>query len=99
MSADETSFRKCPSCSKYSHWHGNAGDKCEFCSTLLDPQRLAEENFRSEENKKGSHVFLVTVEPDDNFIVAFFKRIAIFAQLIFMAIVSFILWVTAAVAG
>ncbi|RYD71057.1 MAG: hypothetical protein EOP53_24305 [Sphingobacteriales bacterium] len=104
MTNETHSVKKCPSCQEYSAWDGKIDSTCEFCGQVLDPRTLRETRLIEEKNKqaqlKFEHpVFWVSIKPGDKPLTVFGKRIITFAQIIYMAVISFLLWVTAIVAG
>lgn len=104
MSNDSHAIKKCPSCGKYTEWNNQVEDKCQYCGQVLDPRSL-HEKLEAEEKEKQARlkfehpVFWVSIKPDDNPFTVFWKTILRGAQLVYMAIISFLLWVAAVVAG
>ena len=104
MVNDQHAVKKCPSCGKYSAWRNAVDDSCEFCGAILDPRKLREVQAAELKAEKArlnfEHpVFWVSIKPTDKPIVVFWKEILRAGQLVYMAIVSFLLWITAIVAG
>jgi hypothetical protein len=94
--------RKCPRCDKWSEWTGSPTDLCEHCGTILDEEGFIRQLKREEEDEKDKNRFditLIPIYPDDNKVVVFLKRIIQGFQIAFMAILSFILWLIAMLAG
>lgn len=97
----EKSVKKCPACGQWSKWNQNFEDRCEHCGKLLAPVELKDQEEiqeMAEKNEKFS-ISLVQIHPDDNFLVAGIKRVIQAFQLVFMGIVSFLVWLATAVAG
>lgn len=95
---------KCPSCKKFSHSDGTAEATCEHCGAYLDPVEVKskqkyEEEKRQAELKHEHPVFWVNVKPGDGAFRASFVRFVQGAQIVYMAIISFILWIVAIIAG
>ncbi len=92
--------KKCPFCLQWSIWQQLPDDRCEHCGNLLDPQAEKSAIAREElANQKMSSVILMEINPEDGPVKRFFKTIVRGGQLAFAAILSFIMWVVAAVAG
>jgi hypothetical protein len=97
-------IHRCPSCKKFSHSDGSAEAACEHCGAYLDPievssRRKYEEEKRKAELKHEHPVFWVNVKPGDNVLKSSFVRMIQGAQIAYMAIISFILWIVAVIAG
>jgi hypothetical protein len=94
--------RKCPHCGQWSEWTGEPTDLCEYCGCLLDEAgfiRQVEEEEREAEEKDRFDFSLIEIYPTDNKFVVFLKRIVQGFQIVFMAILSFFLWLIALLAG
>lgn len=96
--------KKCPSCGKYSSYDAAIDAKCEFCGAVLDPRTLQEVKIKEEAAEQArlryEHpVFWVSIKPTDGPLTVFWKQILRGAQLVYMAVISFLLWVAAIVAG
>lgn len=96
------STRKCPHCGQWSAWNQEPTDRCQFCQHLLDPDAFARQQAqedRKAEEKERFTVDFIKIDPDDPFFLKFFKRIGLGFQLLFVAIMTFILWLIAFLAG
>jgi predicted amidophosphoribosyltransferase len=92
--------KKCPFCHQWSTWQQRPDDRCEHCGNLLDPQAKKSATARDElANQKMPSVILMEINPEDGPLKRFFKTIVRGGQLAFAAIMTFIMWVVAAVAG
>lgn len=91
----------CPRCGQWSEWTGNPTDLCEHCGSILDERGFIRQMKEEEEqaDKKRFDITLIEIYPEDSRLVVFFKRIGQGFQLTFMAILSFILWLIALLAG
>ncbi len=87
--------RKCDKCGKWSD-----GEKyfCNHCGVLMDEERLEEEKKRHE-SQEGLAVALIKIYPTDHIIVKGIKHIIRIGQIIYFAILTFILWVVAFMSG
>jgi predicted amidophosphoribosyltransferase len=98
------SVHRCPACKKFSHTDGTVEATCEHCGAHLEPvalkEKLAIEEKERQMKLKHEHpVFWVNVKPGDSTLRRAFVRFLQGGQLFYAAIVSFILWVVAVVAG
>ncbi len=94
--------KKCPHCHQWSSWHHQATDRCQHCQELLDPQayqRSLAHYDREQEESKKINITLIEIFPMDSAFTRFWKRIVQGFQLTFIAILSFILWLIALLAG
>ncbi|MGZ5242429.1 MAG: hypothetical protein ACXWDO_05380 [Bacteroidia bacterium] len=96
--------KKCPNCGKFSHYDYSVEAKCEFCGAILDPRTFeaakAKEEKEQQAQLKHEHpVFWVSIKPSDSSLTVLGKQVLRAAQIIYMAIISFLLWITAIVAG
>ena len=96
--------RRCPACKKFSHSDGTPEAACEHCGAYLDPvevqsKRKYEEEKRRAEIKHEHPVFWINVRPGDGALRGAFVRMIQGAQIVYMAIISFILWLVAIIAG
>ncbi|MFC6997550.1 hypothetical protein [Rufibacter roseus] len=96
------SSKKCPHCGQWSSWNHDPADRCEHCQHLLDPDAFARQQAqeeRKEEESKRFTVDLIKINPDDSSFTKLWKSIGLGFQLAFAAVVSFILWLIAVLAG
>ena len=101
---DKHAVKKCPNCGKYSEWDNSIHATCNFCGEVLDPRTLHKVQVAEEKKKQAQlrfehPVFWVSIKPTDPPLVKFGKEILRGAQLVYMAVISFLLWVAAVVAG
>lgn len=94
------STKKCPDCQQWSGWQLQPTDRCEHCGALLDPRALQSAMAREKlANQKMPLVLLVKINPEDGPFMRFFKTIVRGGQLLFGAILAFLVWLVAAVAA
>ncbi len=95
------STKKCPFCQQWSEWDMQPDDRCTHCGKLLDPQ--ASNRARQEEamahQKAASKVRLIQINADDSAIIWLLKWIVRGGQLLFIALLSFFIWVATVAAG
>jgi predicted amidophosphoribosyltransferase len=94
------STKKCPNCQQWSVWQQRSSDSCEHCGELLDPrgQQSALEREKAT-NQKMYSVLLIEIKPDDSALVRFFKTIIRGGQLLFAALMAFMVWLVTLAAG
>jgi len=96
------STRKCPHCGQWSTWNQDPADRCDHCGNVLDPDALARQHAsdeRKEEESQRFSVDFIKIDPDDPFFLRFFKKIGLGFQVLFVAIVTFIIWLIAFLAS
>ncbi|MBU6120570.1 hypothetical protein [Hymenobacter siberiensis] len=93
------STKKCPVCQQWSHWQQQATDRCEHCGKLLDPRTHEETRQRAATEHLRGGIQLVEIYPEDGGLVRFFKTIVRGGQLLFVAILGFIVWLVTALAA
>ena len=94
------STKKCPQCQQWSAWQLLPTDRCELCGALLDPRALQDARERAEQDQqKIPAMLLVEINPEDGLLMRFFKTIIRGGQLLFAAIVAFLVWLVTAVAA
>ena len=99
--ADKNSIstKKCPACQQWSHWQQQADDRCEHCGALLDPRSHAEAAQQAAAAPQRGGIQLIGIYPEDGGAVRFFKTIVRGGQLLFIAILGFIVWLVTALAA
>ena len=92
------STKKCPACQQWSPWQQLASDRCAHCGELLDPRAHADVQQQAAMAQQGG-IQLMEIGPEDGGVVRFFKTIVRGGQLLFIAILGFIVWLVTAIAG
>jgi hypothetical protein len=92
--------KKCPNCGQWSEHRQQSDDRCEHCHELLDPQGPS----RAAEMKQAwkwqmPKVLLISINPDDSWPVRALKYAARGGQLLFIATLSFFIWLATAAAA
>ncbi len=91
--------KKCPNCGKWSKWTQDLQDVCEHCGNELSLKE--KENIKRMEShiqdREENWMFYIKAS-DPNWLV-YLKKTGNFFYTIFMAIISFILWLVAAFPG
>ncbi|MGM0946042.1 MAG: hypothetical protein ACQEW9_12730 [Bacteroidota bacterium] len=91
--------KKCPHCGKWSNWEMNVTDRCEHCGKTLGGKDLENQEKREKDKLKNEEEWLFNIHENDSSIVVALKKVGNFFYTIFMAIISFILWLIAALPG
>lgn len=97
-STTTTGYFKCHHCHRVSPWTGKYDDVCTHCGHSVGEQSIKEEVVRDENRNKGQ-VMWVMIHPSDNPLVKLLKRGVQSTQIIFIAVVSFLVWLIAILAG
>lgn len=94
------STKKCPNCQQWSVWQLKPTDYCAHCGALLDPRALQSAVDREAlANQKMPAMLLIEINPEDGPLVRFFKTIVRGGQLLFAAIMAFLVWLVTVVAA
>ncbi|MCE7057490.1 hypothetical protein LZF95_22605 [Algoriphagus sp. AGSA1] len=93
------SQKKCPHCGKWSIWTNNYKDRCEHCGELLSPVELQREQKKAIDKERNEKEWMFYINPDDSPVVKFFKKSGNLFYTVFMAIITFIMWLIAALPG
>ena len=89
------STKKCPFCQQWSEWEQQPDDRCTHCGNLLDPQasHCAQQEAATAHEKAASRVRLIQLNPDDSLGIRLLKWVGRGGQLLFIALLSFFIWV------
>jgi DNA-directed RNA polymerase subunit RPC12/RpoP len=88
---------KCPACGKWSVWEQKETDTCIHCGAILRPISDAErENIQK---RREVEYVNVPINDSDALVVKLFKHVFNFIQMIFIAVISFFIWLFAAGPG
>ena len=93
------SQKKCPNCGKWSNWNNNLEDRCEHCGELLSPIELDRKTKKEDEIDRQEKDWMFYINPEDSGLVKFFKKSGNLFYTVFMAIMTFIMWLIAALPG
>lgn len=86
----------CPSCKKWNNVI-DSQQKCVFCEK--DFITISEAEIKSIERRKTMGEIKIPIYDTDSILIRFFKNIFNVIQMIFLGIVSFIVWLVAAGPG
>ena len=90
--------KKCPVCGKWSQLNEIPDDVCVHCGKNLNEYSIQKEERLVREQEIEKKDFL-TIKPSDSFPLVILKKILTVANIIFMAFISFILWLVTVVTG
>jgi hypothetical protein len=92
--------KKCPHCGQWSVHLRQPDDRCEHCHELLDPAGPEKAAELSKAWKwEMPQIMLVTIDPADPWLLQMLKYLVRGGQMLFIATVSFIVWLVTVVAG
>jgi hypothetical protein len=88
---------KCPKCEKWQPTNGESSAQCVFCDAYLHPdKRVREVEKRRIEKSKP---FFILIHKNDQWYVKIYKWVFNVVQLVFVSIVSFVVWLVTLLAG
>jgi methionyl-tRNA synthetase len=91
--------KKCPHCGNWSEWNQHIDDTCDHCGKNLSPVEVKRDKVRKDEKKKNEEEWMFYIKESDTSLVKFFKKVGNGFYTVFMAIMTFILWLIAALPG
>lgn len=92
--------KKCPHCGLWSEHQGLLDDRCGHCHELLDPNGPRKYAELQEAWKwQMPKVMLITIDPADPWPLRLLKYLVRGGQLLFIATLSFIVWLVTMLAG
>jgi pyruvate-formate lyase-activating enzyme len=91
--------KKCPHCGNWSSWNLSLTDICEHCGKTLGGRDLENQEKRQADKKTNEDNWMFNIKDSDSDFKKGLKKVGNFSYTIFMAIISFILWLIAALPG
>lgn len=91
--------KKCPHCGNWSAWNLNLTDVCDQCGKTLGGKDLENHEKREADKKTNEENWMFNIKDSDSDFKKGLKKVGNFFYTIFMAIISFILWLIAALPG
>lgn len=95
----QKAIKKCPNCTLWTSWSTGLYDQCEHCGAQLNQRAIEEKKKRENKIIEDYENSWLTIKPDDSTFIVIIKNIVKSVQLMFMAIVSFFLWLIFAISG
>lgn len=77
-----------------SAWNASEDDVCELCGSRLTPQLTVKQHLTLEKEHS-----ILDIMPDDSLFIVVLKKIGWVFQMIFMAILSFFIWLISIISG
>ncbi len=94
-----TSEKKCPDCGQWTTWNHQLNDTCQHCGELLDKRRIQDLNSFENQQKTNDENSFFAIKPGDNSFMIFIRKTGWVINVIYVSIVSFMLWLLAWLAG
>ncbi|WP_084119348.1 hypothetical protein [Aquiflexum balticum] len=91
--------KKCPHCGKWSKWKTNINDKCEFCGNYLSSRDLEYHENRQKDIQANKEQWIFYIKETDSKFIADLKKVGNFFYTIYMAIITFLAALIAALPG
>ena len=92
--------KKCPHCGQWSVHQRQPDDRCEHCHELLDPKAPGQAaDLQQAWNWQMPKVMLIDIDPTDAWPLRMTKYAVRGGQMLFIATLSFIIWLVTAAAG
>ena len=93
------SSKKCANCGNWTEWNRNPEDICTHCGATLEPKIVKEKEKYSNAQKKINETDFFRIRPEDNFFMKLGRKGAWIIHLIFVSIMSFIIWLSVVLGG
>lgn len=91
--------KKCRHCGKWSSWNLNLFDLCDHCGQTLGGKDLENQERRIADKENNEDNWMFNIKESDSYVTKGMKKVGNFFYTIFMAIISFILWLIAVLPG
>jgi hypothetical protein len=98
--ASQADSKKCRHCGQWSVHRGQPDDRCEHCHELLDPSAPGQAaDLLKAWNWQMPQIMLIDIDPADAWPLRMLKYLVRGGQMLFIATISFIVWLVTVVAG
>lgn len=91
--------KKCPHCGEWSKWTTDMKDLCEHCGKPLGGRDLEYHEIRERDEKANKEQWIFDIKEHDGPVVVFLKKAGNLFYTIYMAILTFLAWLIAALPG
>lgn len=91
--------KKCPHCQQWSDWDQDIEDTCEHCGQKLSLMEIQRNQKREEERIANEQKWMFYIQKSDPPFMVFLKKAGNLFYTVFMAIMTFLLWLIAALPG
>jgi hypothetical protein len=90
---------KCGKCGRWNHWHNRIFDICYFCGEFLDVQNIYKEAREQEKTTIRESTHFLIIRKEDKWYLRILKRILTVVNLIFIALVTFMVFLISITPG
>lgn len=91
--------KKCPHCGQWSKWTTDINDLCEHCGKSLAGRDLEYKEQRDRDTQANEEQWVFYIKETDSEFVKGMKKVGNFFYTIYLAIITFLAWVIAALPG
>jgi predicted amidophosphoribosyltransferase len=91
--------KKCPHCGEWSSWTTNMNDVCDHCGKPLGGRDLEYHEIRERDKKANKEQWIFNIREGDSELMKVFKKAGNIFYTIYMAILTFLAWLIAALPG
>ncbi|MCL6261382.1 hypothetical protein M3O96_19945 [Aquiflexum sp. TKW24L] len=91
--------KKCPHCGNWSAWSGIMTEACTSCGKPLGGRDLEYHINREKDKKTNAENWIFFIKESDNTFVKYAKIVGNFFYTIYMAIITFLVWLIAMLPG
>lgn len=91
--------KKCPHCGQWSKWTTDINDLCEHCDMPLAGRDLEYKEQRDRDTRANEEQWVFYIKETDSEFVKGMKKVGNFFYTIYLAIITFLAWVIAALPG
>lgn len=91
--------KKCPHCGKWSSWEMNLNDVCKNCGQAIGGKDLENQNKRIADKKLNEENWMFYIKDTDSNFTKKAKKVGNFFYTVYLTIITFILWLIAALPG
>lgn len=91
--------KKCPHCGQWSEWTTDINDLCEHCGKSLGGRDLEYKEQRDRDKQANEEQWIFYIKETDGEFVKGMKKVGNFFYTIYLAIITFLAWVIAALPG
>ena len=91
--------KKCPHCGNWSKWTGDLNEACNSCGKSLAGKDLDYHLKRQKETKANDEKWIFFIKETDSPFARYSKIVGNFFYTIYMAIITFLVWLIAMMPG
>jgi len=90
---------KCQRCGRWNHWENRIFDVCYFCGEFLDIQSIYKEARETERAIHYENTSFLVIRKHDKWYIRIIKKIFAVVNLIFIALVGFMVFLVSIAPG